>query len=415
MFDIIKVVIKMRDILHCDLNSFFASVEMVKKPDLRKVPMAVCGDPNLRHGIILAKNEIAKKYGVYTPETVYSAKKKCPNLVLVKGNYLDYKKYSKLVNEIYLKYTDRVEPFGIDESFLDITESKKLFGSPLEIAYKIKEEVKNTLGLTISVGVSFNKTLAKLGSDLKKPDAITAIPYDNFKNIIFKLPVQNLLFVGKSTLSTLNKLGIYTIGELANVDQESLFKKLGKTGISLHLIANGLENEEVRKWGDIDKVKSISKGYTFSKDIDNFSELEKEIKKITFEVVKKLRNKKMKCSIVEISIKNNNFITITRSKHIERTNLYQNILNNILEIFSNNYVEGSKIRAITVYLSGFDEGNETLNLFELVEKEENESKYKLKVATDVLDDIQKVYGNKIINFRKYDGRRIKNVNRVGSL
>lgn len=397
----------MRDILHCDLNSFFASVEMVKNPALRKVPMAVCGDPNLRHGIILAKNEIAKKYGIYTPETVYSAKKKCPNLVLVKGNYLDYKKYSKLVNNIYLKYTDRVEPFGIDESFLDITESKKLFGSPLEIAYKIKEEVKNTLGLTISVGVSFNKTLAKLGSDLKKPDAITAIPYDNFKNIICDLPVQNLLFVGKSTLNSLNKLGIYSIGELANFDEKKLSKKLGKAGTSLHIIANGLENEEVKKWGKMELPKSISKGYTFPKDIDNYLELEKEVKKITFEVVKNLRNNKMKCSIVGISIKNNKFITITRSKHIERTNLYQNILNNILDLFSNNYIDGNKVRAITVSVSGFNEVSEQLNLFELVEKKKSEEQYKLKLASDVVDNIQNAYGNKVIKFREYDGRRIK--------
>lgn len=152
----------MRYILHCDLNSFFASVEIVKNPKLKDVPMAVCGDPDLRHGIILAKNDIAKKYGVITAETIYAAKKKCRDLVLVKGSYDDYSKYSRLVNEIYLKYTDKVEPFGIDESFLDVTESVNLFGDSVSIANLIKEEVKNTLGLTISVGVSFNKSLAKL-------------------------------------------------------------------------------------------------------------------------------------------------------------------------------------------------------------------------------------------------------------
>lgn len=398
MFDIIKMVIKVRDILHCDLNSFFASVEMVKNPSLKKVPMAVCGDPKLRHGIILAKNEIAKKYGIYTPETVYSARKKCPNLVLVEGNYTDYKKFSKLVNKIYLKYTDRVEPFGIDESFLDITESKKLFGSPVEIAYKIKEEVKNTLGLTISVGVSFNKSLAKLGSDLKKPDAVSHIPYNNFKNIIFNLPVQNLLFVGKSTLPVLNKMGIYTIGQLANFDKEKLTKKLGKSGIALYNMANGLENDEVKKWGDFDEPKSISKGHTFPKDLDNSLEIEKEIKKLTIDIVSSLRRNKLKASVVGISIKNSNFVSITRSKHIESTNLYQSILNNILDLFNTNYTEGKKIRAVTVFLSNFNEKNEQLNLFEYVEKVKNEESYKLKVATDVLDNIQDIYGRKVINF-----------------
>ncbi len=152
----------MRNILHCDLNGFFASVECLKNPKLKDVPMAVCGDPALRHGIILAKNELAKKYGIVTAETIYSAQKKCKNLVLVKSNHSDYEKYSILVNNIYLKYTDKVEPFGIDESFLDVTESTKLFGDSLTIANLIKEDVKNTLGLTISVGVSFNKSIAKL-------------------------------------------------------------------------------------------------------------------------------------------------------------------------------------------------------------------------------------------------------------
>lgn len=388
----------MRDILHCDLNSFFASVEMVKNPSLRNVPMAVCGDPKLRHGIILAKNEIAKKYGVYTPETVYSAKKKCPNLVLVEGNYSDYKKFSKLVNNIYLKYTDRVEPFGIDESFLDITESKRLFGSPVEIAYKIKEEVKNTLRLTISVGVSFNKSLAKLGSDLKKPDAVTHIPYNNFKNIVFSLPVQSLLFVGKSTLPVLNKMGIYTIGQLANFDKEKLIKKLGKSGIALYNMANGLENDEVRRWGDWDEPKSISKGHTFPKDLDNSLDIEKEIKKLTFDVVSSLRHNNLKAGSIGISIKNNKFVSITRSKHIEKTNLYQSILNNILDLFHSNYTEGKKIRAVTVSVSNFNKKEEQINLFEYVEKVKNEESYKLKIATDVLENIQDMYGRGIINF-----------------
>lgn len=152
----------MKDILHCDLNNFFASVECLKRPELKKVPMAVCGDPKLRHGIVLAKNDLAKKYNVVTAETIYSAKKKCKNLVLVKPNYSDYEKYSKLVKNVYLKYTDKVEPFSIDECFLDVTQSTNLFGNSVVIANLIKEEVKNTLGLTISVGVSFNKSLAKL-------------------------------------------------------------------------------------------------------------------------------------------------------------------------------------------------------------------------------------------------------------
>ena len=190
MFDIIMLVIDVRWILHCDLNNFFASVEMLKHPEYRNIPMAVSGDPNKRHGIILAKNEIAKKYGIYTPETVYSALKKCPKLILVKPHRDEYVKYSNLVNDVYLEYTDRVERFSIDEAFLDITESINIFGTPYEIAYKIKEEIKKKYGLTISVGVSFNKSMAKLGSELKKPDAITVLDYDSYKSKIYHLPLQ---------------------------------------------------------------------------------------------------------------------------------------------------------------------------------------------------------------------------------
>ena len=259
----------MRSILHCDLNGFFASVECLKNPKLKNVPMAVSGDPKLRHGIILAKNELAKKYGIYTPETVYSAKKKCPNLVLVRPHFEDYHKYSKLVQQIYLKYTDRVEPFSIDECFLDITESLELFGTPVEIAYKIKEEVKNTLGLTISVGVSFNKIFAKMGSDMKKPDAVTVIDYEHFKEIIHPLSVDKMLFVGKSTTATLKKMRIDTIGDIANYDVNKLVKKLGKMGIELYRYANGIDNSEVAFFDTKRNPKSISKGITFPEDISD--------------------------------------------------------------------------------------------------------------------------------------------------
>ena len=221
----------MRAILHCDLNNFFASVEMLSRPELRNVPMAVSGDPNRRHGIILAKNQIARKYGIYTPETVYSALKKCPNLVLVRPHYDQYKKYSVLVNEIYKKYTDRVEKFSIDESFLDVTESIGIFGSPYEIAYKIKEEIKEKYNLTISVGVSFNKSLAKLGSDLKKPDAITVLDYYSYKEKIYNLPVSALLYVGKNTTEKLKKMGIKTIGDLATCNKYRIV--MAFTGIRL--------------------------------------------------------------------------------------------------------------------------------------------------------------------------------------
>ena len=188
-----------RVILHCDCNSFFASVETVFHSEYRDVPMAVCGSTEERHGIVLAKNELAKKYGVKTAETVYSAKKKCPSLVIAPPHHELYSEFSERVNAIYAKYTDMIEPFGIDESWLDVTASRKLFGTGEEIAEMIRKDVKETIGITVSIGVSFNKVFAKLGSDYKKPDAITVISESNFKNIVYPLPVGDLLFIGKKT------------------------------------------------------------------------------------------------------------------------------------------------------------------------------------------------------------------------
>ena len=315
----------MRAILHCDLNNFFASVEMLTKPELRNVPMAVSGDPNKRHGIILAKNQIARKYGIYTPETVYSALRKCPKLVLVKPHYEEYVKYSKLVNKIYQKYTDRVEKFSIDESFLDVTESISIFGTPYEIAYKIKEEVKSKYNLTISVGVSFNKTFAKLGSDLKKPDAITVLDYENYKEKIYDLPVNMLLYVGKNTKSKLNKLGIKTIGDLALSNKYRIVKHLGKFGEQIHNHANGIDDDPVKYYYEKEERKSISKGITFESDISDIIVVEKEFVKLTSDVAFTLRKNNMKASVVSIVFKDAMFVSSSRQKKINFTNSFDEI------------------------------------------------------------------------------------------
>lgn len=391
----------MRDILHCDLNGFFASVECVKNPKLKKVPMAVCGDPDKRHGIILAKNELAKKYNVVTAETIYSARKKCPDLVLVQGNYADYKKYSKLVNEIYLEYTEKVEPFSIDESFLDVTESKNLFGTPYEIAYKIKEKVKHSLGLTISVGVSFNKILAKMGSDMKKPDAITVLSKENYKKILYPLPVGDLLFVGKSTCSTLKNMRIYTIGDLANYDVNKLIKKLGKLGMMIHNYANGIDSDKVEEYGTKHDPKSISKGITLPEDVTNVDELIKIIREICSYIAMSLRKKNMRCSVVTVSIKDNLFSTVNRQKQIFKTDLFQEISYVATNILKENYVEGKRVRAITVGVSGLESSNDEVqldlfNMCEIVNK--SKQKQKLEIATKAIDEIRLKYGKNKITF-----------------
>lgn len=389
----------MRAILHCDLNNFFASVEMLSKPELRSVPMAVSGDPNKRHGIILAKNQIAKKYGVYTPETVYSALKKCPNLVLVTPHFEEYEKYSKLVNEVYRKYTDRVEKFGIDESFLDVTESTKIFGTPYQIAYKIKEEIKSRFNLTISVGVSFTKSLAKLGSDLKKPDAITVLDFNSYKEKIYNLPVNMLLYVGKNTDEKLKKMGIKTIGDLALSNKYRVIKHLGKLGEQIHNYANGIDNEPVKYYYEKDERKSISKGITFESDISDIFILEKEFLKLSSKVAFLLRKNNMKANIVSIILKDSNFISNSRQKKIEYTNYYEIISKNVIELLRDNYINGIAIRYVCVGVSGLkkEDDDEQIDMFSILNenKIKNLENVKKEKVTKTMDKLKEKYGDKI--------------------
>ena len=250
-----------RVIFHCDLNSFYASVELLSHPELRHLPVAVCGDPDSRHGIILAKNEPAKKFGVKTAETIWQARKKCPDLVLLPAHHSKYREFSKKVNSLYQKYTDLVEPFGIDESWLDVTGTLHLFGGdPRALADRLRNEVLNTWGLTISVGVSFNKVFAKLGSDYKKPNATTVISRENFKSMVWPLPVTDLLYVGRAAARAFEKFGIRTIGDLAAFDRESLYTLLGKNGAQLHDFANGLDASPVAPADQYTPPKSVGNG-----------------------------------------------------------------------------------------------------------------------------------------------------------
>ncbi len=359
-----------RVILHCDCNSFFASVETALNPSYRDVPMAVCGSESDRHGIVLAKNELAKKYKIATAETVYSARKKCPQLVIAKPHYDEYVKYSKKVNEIYARYTDMIEPFGIDESWLDVTASGKLFGSGLEIAERIRREVREELGITVSIGVSFNKVFAKLGSDYKKPDAITVIDEANFKDIVYPLPVGDLLFVGKKTADALLSIGVRTIGELARTSREMLNLRFGKMGDVLYSYANGLDESPVEVSDD--DVKSISNGFTFRHDLVSRDEYLVGIEYLSEEIGSKLRKKGLLTSTIAISIKDEYLRVVQRQRPIDPpTDISKEISALAYKILTEEWKEGNPIRMITVsarnlvkrehaatQISMFDEGSE---------------------------------------------------------
>ena len=257
----------LRSILHCDMNNFYASVECMLDPALKKYPIAVCGSVEERHGIVLAKNYKAKAFDVKTGDAVWQAKQKCKDLVVVPPHYEEYIKYSKLARSVYERYTDQVESYGMDECWLDISGTESLFGSPEKVANEIRETMKFELGLTISVGVSFNKIFAKLGSDMKKPDAITVITPENYQELVWPLPASDLLYVGRATAKKLSDYFIHTIGDIAKSEPEFLQRRLGINGLALWQFATGTDQSRVKPIDYVVPAKSIGHGITCSAEL----------------------------------------------------------------------------------------------------------------------------------------------------
>lgn len=292
-----------RVILHSDMNNFYASVECMLNPKLKGHPVAVCGSTEERHGIVLAKNYEAKKYNIQTGEVTWQAKQKCRDLIVVPPHYDQYIKYSKLAREIYSRYTDLIQPFGMDECWLDVSGSTNLFGSGFEIAKQISETIKFELGLTVSIGVSFNKIFAKLGSDMKKPDAITCIDKENIKDKIWNLPASDLLGVGRATIKKLNFYGIYTIGELAGTPKDFLQKVFGKNGVLLWHYANGTEKSAVTPNDFIVPIKSVGHGITALRDLEKNEDVWPVILELSQDIGKRLRDYNKYASGVAIDVR----------------------------------------------------------------------------------------------------------------
>lgn len=388
---------KNRTILHCDCNGFYASVECLLRPELREIPMAVCGDPENRRGIILAKNELAKKYNIQTAETIWQAKKKCPSLTLVSPHRGQYEKFSQLVNAVYQRYTDLVEPFGIDESWLDITGSLHLFGSGKDVADEIRQTVKRELGLTVSVGVSFNKIFAKLGSDYKKPDATTVISPENFRQIVFPLPVSALLFVGKSAMETFSKLGIRTIGDLAESDKPLLAAKLGKMGETLHDYANGLDDSPVKSVYDEREIKSIGNSITFRRNLVGLEDIRLGVLALADTVAARMRKHGLKCATVQVIIKNPNLKIISRQRTLSSpTHLAKVLGDTALDIIQASWNLNAPIRMLSITGSNLvpaEETGEQLSLFE----NSTESLEKQEHLESALDAIRAKYGKNAVS------------------
>lgn len=387
-------------ILHVDMNNFYASVETLFAPQYRDVPMAVAGDKESRHGIILAKNMLAKERGVKTAEPIWQAMRKCPGLQLVPPHHRRYAEFSRLAQKIYCDYTDRVEPFGLDECWLDVYGSQRLFGDGEEIAQAIRQRVKAELGLTVSVGVSFNKVFAKLGSDYKKPDATTVISRENWQDIVWPLPVGDLLFVGRAAGRVLHQYGVETIGQLAACSPQMLETLLGKLGLQLHEYANGLDGSPVRPAGQQEPVKSVGNGTTFPKNLTRWEEVQRGLAVLSDSVAMRLRQQGLYCGGVSVSLRNAQFRTVSRQMRLPApTHLMKDIWQSATELTRRLWKAPEPVRMLTVtalYITDSADSFQQLDLLEApVVSRQQEKQEKLERT---MDAIRGKYGRGSISF-----------------
>ncbi len=375
----------MRTILHVDLNNCFASIESIGHPEYREVPFAVGGDEELRHGIILAKNEIAKTFGIKTGEPLVSAREKCPELKVVKPNFELYDKYCTAVRNLYTDYTDQVEPFGMDECWLDTTGSTYLFGNGMKIAQEIRRRIRREFDLTVSVGVSYNKIFAKIGSDYKKPDAVTLITPQNFKRIVWELPVEDLLFVGRATKSKLNRVGIYSIGQLANTTENFLVSLFGKNGRTLYAYANGLDMSPVRRLSEADTIKSIGNSTTTPRDMMSYADANLIFNMLSEQVCRRLRNHHLKGSVVQIYLRSSDLTSFERQHKLDfATDVSGDVCAAAMKLLVENYSFLKPLRSVGVRVTELCDGDspEQLSFFG---RENSEKMRKIEKTKDMIN------------------------------
>ena len=341
-----------RIILHSDCNSFYASVECLHHPEIREKPVAVGGDIEQRHGIILAKNQLAKQFHVSTGEAIWQAKQKCPELIVLPPNFPLYRRFSRLARDIYLDYSNRVEPFGLDEAWLDITSSENQKDKGERTAHEIRKRIREELGITVSIGVSYNKIFAKLGSDYRKPDAVTMITKENYRQIAWPLPVSDLLYVGPATKRKLNGFGVHTIGELAQTPVEILRSKFGKIGDILWCFSNGLDSSPVADFQNQPVVKSIGNSTTAPRDLERDEDVKIILYVLADSVARRLREQGLKGRTIHISIRDNSLFSFTRQKTLGfYTNLTGEIAGEALSLFREHYRWKRPVRSVGISVS----------------------------------------------------------------
>lgn len=379
-----------RVILHSDINACYAAIEHLHRPELNGKPLAVGGDPEARHGIVLTADYIAKKYGVKTGMALWQAKQVCPELNIVSPRMDLYLRFSRMAHVIYGEYTDLQEPYGVDESWLDVTASSSLKGDGYKIAKEISNRMKSELGITVSIGVSFNKIFAKLGSDYKKPDAITTMYEDEFKSKAWALPVSDLLYVGRSTNQKLARFGIKTIGDLARTDEPLLMSQLGKMGGILWAFANGYDDSPVKMEHTQAPIKSIGNSTTTQRDLETDEDVKIVLYILAESVAARLRENGFKCRVIEISVRDNELYSFTRQHKIDHaTNITGEIASEAYRIFKENYDWRKPIRSVGVRGADLVNDNywEQIDLFSSVAQREKQMK-----LDDAVDTIRRRFG-----------------------
>ena len=379
-----------RTILHSDINCCYAAIEHLHHPELAGKPLAVGGDPEARHGIVLTADYHCKKYGVKTGMALWQARQLCPEIIFVPPRMDLYLRFSKMAHEIYGEYTDQQEAFGIDESWLEVTESVSLKGDGEQIAREISNRMKRELGITVSIGVSFNKIYAKLGSDYKKPDAVTTMYRSEFRDKAWGLPVSDLLYVGKRTGPKLQKLGIKTIGDLAQTDEKILNSLLGKMGNILWAFANGYDDSPVRCDDAHASVKSIGNSTTTPRDLTQDADVKIVLTILAESVAARLRENGFRCRVVEISIRDRDLFSFSRQRKLSyATNVTKEIAEEAFRLFREHYGWDKPVRSVGVRGADLVNDNywEQLDLFSAAEYREKQMK-----ADNAIDDIRRRFG-----------------------
>lgn len=372
-----------RTILHSDCNCFYASVEMLHRPELAGKPLAVGGDPEARHGIVLTANYIAKRKGVKTGMALWQARQACPDVIFVPPRMDLYLRFSRLCREIYLEYTDQVENFGCDEAWLAVEKSALIKGDGMKIASEISGRIKHELGITVSIGVSWNKIFAKLGSDYKKPDAITEISRDNYRQIVWPLPASDLLYVGRSTRNKLARVGINTIGDIAKSEPDYLHSLLGKMGLILHGFANGFDDSPVTTDGYSAPIKSIGNSATTPRDLVTDTDVRIILMALCESVAARLRKNGFVAGVVEISIRDNGLYSFTRQRKLARpTNVTNEIMEAAFTLFTEHYSWENPIRSLGVRGASLKLDNMPVQLSLFTDEKARERQEKLDHMTD---------------------------------